>query len=145
MSAKYRYFVLQNSGISFGSPNIIRIFANNKIRKMEKVKKGYTVEQEQMARFAKALSHPIRIAILQLLASQTCCYHGDMSEILPVAKSTLSQHLKELKDAGLIQGEITLPSVKYCINKKNWSLAKRMFNTLLSEIEVADSCCHSPK
>lgn len=119
------------------------MFANNKTRKMEKAKKGYTVEQEQMARFAKALSHPVRIAILQLLASQTCCYHGDMSEILPVAKSTLSQHLKELKDAGLIQGEITLPSVKYCINKKNWSLAKKLFEALLTEVEVADSCCDS--
>lgn len=125
--------------------NIVRMFANNKTKKMEEVKKGYTVEQEQMARFAKALSHPARIAILQLLANQTCCYHGDMSEILPVAKSTLSQHLKELKDAGLIQGEITLPSVKYCINKKNWSLAKTLFSALLTEIEVADGCCDSPK
>ena len=108
-------------------------------------KTGYTKEQEQMARFAKALSHPIRIAILQLLASQTCCYHGDMSEILPVAKSTLSQHLKELKDAGLIQGEITLPSVKYCINKQNWSLAKKLFESLLKEIEVGESCCVNPE
>ena len=80
-----------------------------------------------MARFAKALSHPVRIAILQTLASQTRCYDGDMSEILPVAKSTLSQHLKELQDAGLIQGEITLPSVKYCINKKNWALILNQF------------------
>ena len=56
-------------------------------------KKDLTKEQEQLARFAKAMGHPVRIAILQLLASQTCCYHGDMSEILPVAKSTLSQHL----------------------------------------------------
>ena len=108
---------------------------------MEKRKKGYTVEQEQTARFAKALSHPVRIAILQLLASQTCCYHGDMSEVLPIAKSTLSQHLKELKDAGLIQGEITLPSVKYCINKKNWSLAKSLFGALWIGIEATDSCC----
>lgn len=107
------------------------------------MKKGYTTEQEQMARFAKALSHPIRIAILQLLASQACCYHGDMSEVLPVAKSTLSQHLKELKDAGLIQGEITLPSVKYCINRENWALAKRLFQGLLTEIEVNDSCTNS--
>jgi len=110
---------------------------------MEKVKKGYTVEQEQLARFAKALGHPIRIAILQLLASQTCCYHGDMSEILPVAKSTLSQHLKELKDAGLIQGEITLPSVKYCINKENWALATKLFGSLLTEIRISDNSCNS--
>lgn len=120
------------------------MFANDRTikqeEKMEEAKREYTVEQEQMARFAKALSHPVRIAILQLLASQTCCYHGDMSEILPVAKSTLSQHLKELKDAGLIQGEITLPSVKYCINKENWSLAKKLFDALLTEIEMADNC-----
>lgn len=107
------------------------------------MKKKYTVEQEQMARFAKALSHPVRIAILQLLASQACCYHGDMSEVLPVAKSTLSQHLKELKDAGLIQGEITLPSVRYCINRDNWSLAKKLFETLLREIEISDNCNNS--
>lgn len=107
------------------------------------MKKELTKEQEQTARFAKAMGHPIRIAILQLLANQTCCYHGDMSEILPVAKSTLSQHLKELKDAGLIQGEITLPSVKYCIHKENWSLAKQLFNTLLSDVEVSDSSCNS--
>jgi ArsR family transcriptional regulator len=77
-------------------------------------KKALTEEQENLARIAKALAHPVRIAILQMLATQECCYHGDMSEVIPVAKSTLSQHLKELRDAGLIQGEITLPSIKYC-------------------------------
>lgn len=108
---------------------------------MNITKNGYTVEQERLARFAKALSHPIRIAILQLLANQACCYHGDMSEVLPVAKSTLSQHLKELKEAGLIQGEITLPSVKYCINKESWALAKKLFESLLTEVATGDSCC----
>jgi predicted transcriptional regulator len=103
-------------------------------------KEELTKEQEQLARFAKALGHPIRIAILQMLAKQTCCYHGDMSEILPIAKSTLSQHLSELKDAGLIQGKITPPMVLYCINKKNWILAKKMFETLLTE-EHNDECC----
>lgn len=97
-------------------------------------KDGLTKEQEQLARFAKALGHPIRIAILQMLAKQTCCYHGDMSEILPVAKSTLSQHLKELKDAGLIQGTITPPTVLYCINQENWKLAKKMFGSLFVEL-----------
>ena len=67
-------------------------------------KKEPTADQEQLARFAKALGHPIRIAILKMLATQSCCYHGDMSEMLPIAKSTLSQHLKELKDAKLIRG-----------------------------------------
>lgn len=91
----------------------------------------FTQEQEQAARFAKALGHPVRIAILQLLHSQTCCYHGDMAEELPVAKSTISQHLNELKDAGLIQGDITPPTVKYCINKENWALAKKLLNQVL--------------
>ena len=97
-------------------------------------------EQEQLARFAKALGHPVRIAILQMLAKQTCCYHGDMSEVLPIAKSTLSQHLKELKDAGLIQGTITLPSVKYCINEENWALARKLLEGLLVEVTKADKC-----
>lgn len=91
----------------------------------------FTIEQEQTARFAKALGHPVRIAILELLSSQTCCYHGDMAEELPIAKSTLSQHLKELKDAGLIQGDITPPTTKYCINRENFKLAKALLNKAL--------------
>ncbi len=94
--------------------------------------KYYSKEQEQAARFAKALGHPVRIAILQLLNSQSCCFHGDMAEELPIAKSTLSQHLNELKDAGLIQGDITPPTVKYCINRKNWAFAKKLLNEILT-------------
>jgi ArsR family transcriptional regulator len=94
-------------------------------------KKYFTAEQEQAARFAKAMGHPVRIAILQLLHSQACCYHGDMAEELPIAKSTLSQHLNELKDAGLIQGDITPPTVKYCINQANWALAKKLLSEVL--------------
>lgn len=92
----------------------------------------FTAEQHQAARFAKALAHPVRIAILQLLSAQSCCYHGDMAEELPVAKSTLSQHLNALKDAGLIQGNIEPPMVRYCINRKNWALAKRLLNDILT-------------
>jgi ArsR family transcriptional regulator, arsenate/arsenite/antimonite-responsive transcriptional repressor len=103
-------------------------------------KQELTKEQEQLARFAKALGHPIRVAILQLLANQTCCFHGDMSEILPVAKSTLSQHLNELKDAGLIQGTFNPPTVKYCINKENWAIAKKLFEGLLAEVSMSESC-----
>jgi predicted transcriptional regulator len=105
-------------------------------------KEKLTKEQEQLARFAKALGHPVRVAVLQMLAKQTCCYHGDMSDILPIAKSTLSQHLNELKDTGLIQGTINLPTVKYCINKKNWTLAKKMFESFLKDIDMDDeNCC----
>jgi ArsR family transcriptional regulator, arsenate/arsenite/antimonite-responsive transcriptional repressor len=91
----------------------------------------FTTEQEQTARFAKALGHPVRIAILELLNSQSCCYHGDMAEELPIAKSTLSQHLKELREAGLIQGNITPPTTKYCINRENFVLAKTLLNKVL--------------
>jgi DNA-binding transcriptional ArsR family regulator len=89
--------------------------------------------QKQTARFAKALGHPVRIYVLDLLSKQACCYSGDLSEILPVAKSTLSQHLKELKNAGLIQGEIEAPKVKYCINRENWETAKILFKELLEK------------
>jgi len=79
---------------------------------------------EQLARFTKALGHPIRLLILQHLDKQACCFTGDLVDILPVAQSTVSQHLKELKDAGLIQGEVNPPKVKYCINQENWLKAK---------------------
>lgn len=91
-------------------------------------KEYFTKEQEQTARFAKALGHPVRISILELLNSAACCYHGDMAEELPIAKSTLSQHLKELKAAGLIQGDITPPTTKYCINRENYKLAQSLLN-----------------
>lgn len=104
------------------------------------MKKEFTENQKQIARFAKALGHPVRIAIVQMLLNENCCYHGDMSEVIPVAKSTLSQHLKELKEAGIIQGTITLPSIKYCINKENWKLIQKLFGDLFS-IEVPKEVC----
>lgn len=97
------------------------------------IKKKYTEEQEKLARFAKAMGHPARIAILQFLASQESCFFGDIHEELPIAKATVSQHLKELKEAGLIQGEIETPKVKYCINKENWETAKKMFADFLGQ------------
>ena len=94
-------------------------------------KRDYTIKQERLARFAKALGHPARIAIMNFLAKQKTCYFGDINEELPIAKATVSQHLKELKDAGLIQGTITPPTVKYCINRENWIIAKTLMNDLL--------------
>ena len=72
-------------------------------------KREYTDLQEKTARFAKALGHPARIAILEFLAGRDTCYFGAIHEELPIAKATVSQHLKELKAAGLIQGEVELP------------------------------------
>ena len=100
------------------------------------IKKKYTEEQEKLARFAKAMGHPARIAILQFLASQECCSFGDIHEELPIAKATVSQHLKELKEAGLIQGEIETPKVKYCINKENWETAKMILQIFLANLYV---------
>lgn len=95
-----------------------------------------------MAQIAKAMSHPVRIYILQLLAGQSCCYSGDLAEELPIARSTLSQHLKTLRDAGLIQGEINPPKIKYCIDQENWDRAKALFTVLFAEkiIKSASSC-----
>jgi predicted transcriptional regulator len=89
-----------------------------------------TPEQEKLSRYAKALSHPVRLFVLNFLAANLdkCCYSGDMAEELPIARSTLSEHLKELKKAGLIQGEINPPFIKYCINKENWEEARRLMN-----------------
>ena len=85
-----------------------------------------------MARFAKAMGHPIRMYVLELLSKQSCCYSGDLTEVLPIAKSTLSQHMKELKDTGLIQGEIEGPKIKYCLNQENWKVAQSLFSSLMN-------------
>lgn len=92
--------------------------------------KPYTEEQERLARYAKALSHPVRVFVMDFLANNLdkCCYSGDMAEELPIARSTLSEHLKELKKAGLIQGEINPPYIKYCINRENWEEARLLLN-----------------
>jgi ArsR family transcriptional regulator len=94
-------------------------------------KEVITDEQKKVSRYAKAMGHPIRMYVLELLSNQSCCYSGDLTEILPIAKSTLSQHLKELKNAGLIQGEIEAPRIKYCINKANWEEAQELFKKYL--------------
>ncbi len=91
----------------------------------------YTEQEEEVARYAKALGHPVRIRILQLLNSRSCCYNGDLTEEIPMAQSTISQHLKALKEAGLIQGEILPPKIKYCIHKENWKHAQKLFRDLL--------------
>ncbi len=109
-------------------------------------KKHFTPDQVKIAAYAKALSHPVRIFIMDYLANNLdrCCYSGDMAENLPIARSTLSEHLKELKKAGLIQGEINPPYIKYCINRENWNDAKQMldkfFNQFNTNIQKSDCC-----
>lgn len=94
-------------------------------RSLEQI--DYQKDTETLAMFAKALGHPTRIAILKHLESQSCCFTGDLVDVFPLAQSTISQHLKELKNAGLIQGELKPPKIKYCINQENWNVAKALF------------------
>ncbi|MDZ7738066.1 MAG: metalloregulator ArsR/SmtB family transcription factor [Bacteroidales bacterium] len=92
-----------------------------------------TERQKKTARYAKAMGHPIRLYVLELLSKQSCCYSGDLTDVLHVAKSTMSQHLKELRAAGLIQGEIEAPRIKYCINMDNWNEARQLFGGVLEK------------
>jgi len=98
------------------------------------MKVEFTRDVKQTALILKALSHPARIYIMQKLSKMnSCCYSGDLVEELPIGRSTLSRHLKELKFAGLIQGEINPPYIKYCINRENWAKAKKLISELLEE------------
>ena len=106
------------------------------------MKIAYSDNQIKLARFAKAMGHPARIKILEILSSQDCCYSGNIAEEIPIALSTLSQHLKELKASGLIQGEINPPRIKYCINKENWKQAKLLFDDFLEEKPVKSNPCN---
>src|ERR1035437_8103203 len=100
-----------------------------------------TEKEEQLARFAKALGHPTRVLIINFLAGLNQCYFGDIHNELPIAKATVSQHLKELKEAGLIQGEIETPKVKYCINRENWEKAQTYFSIFFANKKEKTSCC----
>lgn len=106
------------------------------------MKNPYTEEQIKIARFAKAMGHPARIKILEILSHQDCCYSGNIADEFPIALSTLSQHLKELKAAGLIQGEINPPRIKYCINKENWKQSKLLFDAFLADKSVKTTSCN---
>lgn len=103
--------------------------------------KEYTKNQEKIAHIAKAMGHPARVAILQFLASQDSCFFGEIHDVLPIAKATVSQHLKELKGAHLIKGEIEMPKVRYCIDRENWKLAKEMFFDFFVECPNKKDCC----
>lgn len=97
-------------------------------------KENLTPEIREMAAITKAMGHPVRLYILQKLSHMNaCCYSGDLVDELPVGRSTLSQHLKELKYAGLIQGETEPPYIKYCLNRENWARAKALFSDLFAE------------
>ena len=90
----------------------------------------FTEKQNRMADLAKAFAHPARVAILEMLVNKKACICGDLVDELPLSQATVSQHLKELKRIGVIQGEIQPPKVCYCINEKVWNEAKENFGVL---------------
>jgi DNA-binding transcriptional ArsR family regulator len=100
----------------------------------------FTKAQNELAALTKALGHPARIAIIQFLIKSKSCVCGDIVDELPLSQSTVSQHLKELKNAGLIKGDIDGPSVCYCIDEKAWSKAKKLIGDLLESYE-GPTCC----
>ena len=99
----------------------------------------FNEEQNQLASFAKAFAHPARIAILQQIVKNKTCIVGSLTDALPLSQSTISQHLKELKNIGIIKGEIEGPSVCYCIHQENWNNARNMLGKLFTEID--QNCC----
>lgn len=101
----------------------------------------FTIKDNKIAAYAKALAHPARIAILQLLIKKKTCICGDIVDELPLSQSTVSQHLKELKEAGLIKGDISGVKVCYCIDEKEWEQAKTYMATFFNSYTPKTKCC----
>lgn len=116
----YRIFTMNDKGV---------VMANSKTEE-------FTTEEINLADIAKALSHPARIKILKILSAKNVCVCGDIVELLPLAQATVSQHLKELKRVGLIEGEIDGPKVCYCLNIQTMEKAKTELNKLFKKV-----CC----
>lgn len=100
-------------------------------RTLEDIK--YNEGTEELAKYAKALGHPTRIGILNYIKKKSSCYAGELIKEFPLAQSTISQHLKELKNAGLILGELKPPKIKYTINQDNWNTAQGLFSELFGK------------
>ncbi|MGM9476051.1 ArsR/SmtB family transcription factor [Pedobacter sp. GSP4] len=101
----------------------------------------FTEEQNQLAAWLKAMAHPARIAILQRILKSNTCICGDLVEELGLAQATISQHLKELKNAGIIQGTIEGVSICYCIEPKTWKLLQNRFGDFFASYKGEQNCC----
>ena len=101
----------------------------------------FTPKQNDLARIAKVLGHPARIAILQHLFKINSCVCGDLVNEIGLAQPTISQHLKELKNMKLIKGNIEGTSVCYCIDQENWKKIKTLLNSFLNLDENSSNCC----
>lgn len=100
----------------------------------------FSETQNDVASIAKVFAHPARVAIIQYLLKSNTCFNGHLVEELGLAQATISQHLKELKNSGIIQGTIEGVSVSYCINAKRWAEIQEIFNTLFNSFHKADCC-----
>jgi len=102
----------------------------------------FSLRDNKVADIAKALAHPARIAILRVLIKRKACVCGDIVDELPLSQSTISQHLKELKQAGLIKGELEGAKTCYCIDTRQWAAAQTLLNNFFgSYVPVSNSCC----
>ncbi|HSZ25184.1 MAG TPA: metalloregulator ArsR/SmtB family transcription factor [Cytophagaceae bacterium] len=102
----------------------------------------FTVKDNKLAKYAKVFSHPARVAILRLLIQKQSCICGDIVEEIPLSQSTISQHLKEMKEAGLIKGDIEGTKVCYCIDDKEWTNAQKyLFELFDSYTKTEGKCC----
>ena len=100
----------------------------------------FTAKQNKLASLLKALAHPARVAIIQHLIKAEHCICGDLVEELGLAQPTISQHLKELKNIGIIKGCVEGTSVSYCIDKKVWQQVKKDFDSFFIAYQAKDSC-----
>ncbi len=101
----------------------------------------FTQQQNQIAAFAKVFGHPARVAILQHLFKINTCICGDLVEEIGLAQPTISQHLRELKNLGLIKGSIEGTSVCYCIDEENWTAMKGIMHQFLDQDIATENCC----
>lgn len=101
----------------------------------------FSEEQNRLATMLKALAHPARIAILQEIIKRNACICGDLVDELGLAQATISQHLKELKNSGLIQGTIEGVSVCYCIEPKAWAMLEKELGSFFSAYKGSHTCC----
>ena len=101
----------------------------------------FTKKQNDLANMAKAIAHPARIAILQQLIKTNACICGDLVDELGLAQPTISQHLKELKNIGIIHGSVEGTSVCYCINPKVWKQYQQFFNDFFVAVNIKGECC----
>lgn len=123
---------------------IIRVHSNEyfkfKVSNMIK-SEAFTTELQELAKFSKVISHPARLAILQFLAETKTCISGDISDYIPLSRSTVSQHLKELKESGLIQGEVDGLKINYCLCNSQIAIFKKMFDDFFKDMTTIEINC----